>query len=218
MPAIVVGALAQQRRRLARLEDMAGTGVLSRDRVSAFAAEHGDGLLRFAYLLTGGRTAEAEDLVQTVLLRMLERDLGGIESLASYARRALVNEQHSRGRHESVGRRVLHRVWRPEAVPDPDVADRVVVLEALRGLGERERRSWTRTRCGSSSAATGRGTWPCRCRGPDAGIHKANPGFAWPVDPCEPRGSRMGRESRDAGAGGGGGGWGVGWGVGVVRG
>ncbi len=113
--------------------------MLPRERVSAFAAEHGDGLLRLAYLLTGGRAAEAEDLVQTVLLRMLERDLSDVGSLGAYARRALVNEQHSRGRRESVGRRVLPRVWRPEPVVDPDVADRVALLEALRGLGDRER-------------------------------------------------------------------------------
>ena len=112
---------------------------MSRDRVSAFVAEHGDGLLRFAFLLTGGRCAEAEDLVQTVLLRMLERDLSGVGSLGAYARRALVNEQHSRGRRESVGRRVLHRLWRPDSATDPDVVDRVAVLEALRALGDRER-------------------------------------------------------------------------------
>jgi hypothetical protein len=31
--------------------------------VATFAAAHGDSLLRFAYLLTGGDAAEAEDLV-----------------------------------------------------------------------------------------------------------------------------------------------------------
>jgi DNA-directed RNA polymerase specialized sigma24 family protein len=45
------------------------------------------GMLRFASRLTGGHPASAEDLVQTVLLRLTDRGIGNLADPATYARR-----------------------------------------------------------------------------------------------------------------------------------
>lgn len=60
----------------------------------AWVAQHGDGLLRSAYLMTGSRPA-AEDLVQSVLLRALPRwrAVAATQDPLAYVRRALLNER-----------------------------------------------------------------------------------------------------------------------------
>lgn len=113
--------------------------VTDTDALEAFVLERGPALQRFAFLLTAGRGPEAEDLVQTVLARMLQRDLGPVEDLTAYARRALVNEHTSAGRRESTRRRALPRLAAEDRGTDADPADRFAVLAALRTLGDRER-------------------------------------------------------------------------------
>lgn len=109
--------------------------------LGSFVGDHGQALLRFAFLLTGGNAAEAEDLLQTVLARLAGRGLGGLDDPLAYARRAIVNEQHSLGRRLALHRRTLPRLVQDEAVqPAAAVADdRLTVLRALAGLTERER-------------------------------------------------------------------------------
>lgn len=106
-----------------------------------FAAAHGQTLLRFAFLLTGGRAQDAEDLVQTVLLRLTAKDVATSDDLLAYARRSIVNEHRSRHRHHQVVGRVTPRLV--ETPRDPalarEVVDRVALLDALAELGERER-------------------------------------------------------------------------------
>jgi RNA polymerase sigma factor (sigma-70 family) len=106
-----------------------------------FAAAHGQALLTFAYLLTGGHRAQAEDLVQTVLTRLVARGLQGLDEPRAYARRSLVNEYTSQGRRGSTYQRVLAR-WSGsdrDHAPGPQPEDRLAVLDALRDLTERER-------------------------------------------------------------------------------
>lgn len=130
----------QQMTALARLGGMKeGAAVTERTAMAAFAEEHGTSLLRFAYLLTGGRGAEAEDLVQTVLARMLERGVADLERPVAYARRAMVNEQHTSGRREQTRRLALPRLVVDEGAVTQDPGERLDVLAALRTLGEKER-------------------------------------------------------------------------------
>ena len=118
--------------------------------VAQFASEHGQRLLDFAFLLTGGRSAQSEDLVQTVLVRLVSRGLDGIDNPSAYAHRAIVNEHRSRGRHTRTHDRTAPLL----AVPDSTAAttsgghdgsgtgrtdDRLTVLRALTTLSDRER-------------------------------------------------------------------------------
>ena len=110
--------------------------------VEAFAAAEGQGLLRFAYLLTGGNAQAAEDLVQSVLLRLLHRGVGDLESPVTFARRCLMNEHRSRGRRLVTARRALSRIGPADhdtGVAMDVVHEREVLLAALRQLSSRER-------------------------------------------------------------------------------
>lgn len=107
---------------------------------AAFADAHGQALLRLAYLLCAGDAAAAEDLVQSVLLRLLARGLDGLENPLAYARRALVNQHRDQLRRTQVQRRAGPRLVEPEASnADAGVEDRLVVLDALDTLSTRER-------------------------------------------------------------------------------
>ena len=67
-------------------------------------------LLRFAYLLTGDRSL-AEDVVQSVLLRLLDRSGGdAVRHPAAYARRCISNEITSVHRSRARQREVIDRV------------------------------------------------------------------------------------------------------------
>lgn len=107
--------------------------------LDAFVSDRGQALLRFAFLLTGGRAAEAEDLVQTVLTRLVDRGLGGLDDPLAYARRGILNEQRSLARHSEVQRRTHPRLVEPDAGSTPGPEERMTVFAALRELGERER-------------------------------------------------------------------------------
>jgi RNA polymerase sigma-70 factor (sigma-E family) len=100
-----------------------------------FAREHGAALLRFGVLLTGNRH-DAEDLVQTALMRTALR-WRSVQDPGPYVRRAMVR---------------LHINWRtrlrarlsgeplPEqASPAVDSDTRLVVWQALSGLPPRQR-------------------------------------------------------------------------------
>lgn len=110
------------------------------DALGEFAAEHGQALLRFAFLLTSGHSAEAEDLVQSVLARLAVRGLSGIGDPVAYARRGIVNEHRSAGRHAAVERRAYPRLITDESQQDSTaIDDRLAILAALAVLSDRER-------------------------------------------------------------------------------
>ena len=94
-------------------------------------------LLRTAYLLTG-HAQDAEDLVQTTLVKVVPQWRRIQDNPEAYVRRVLVNENISRWRR---------RRWRehatdvlPETLSDePDRADLLAVRDALRTLAPRQR-------------------------------------------------------------------------------
>ena len=94
-------------------------------------------LLRTAYLLTG-HAQDAEDLVQTTLVKVVPQWRRIAGNPEPYVRRVLVNENISRWRR---------RRWREhptDSVPeqlahDPDVAELVAVRAALVSLAPRQR-------------------------------------------------------------------------------
>lgn len=110
------------------------------DQFRAFAAAHRGSLLRTATLLCAGNSHQAEDLVQTVLLRMYlswHRIRG--ETRQAYARKALVNA------HLDEKRRPYRRNERSHAeIPDVRADDQPAdtdadVFQALAGLPPRMR-------------------------------------------------------------------------------
>jgi DNA-directed RNA polymerase specialized sigma24 family protein len=117
-------------------------------------AQYAD-LLRVAYLLTGSR-ADAEDLVQAALVRVLRR-WSRVDDPMAYVRRAMVNQ------HINVWRRVRRRevltAQLPDAVfgdPAETVSQRTALLAALRtlpGSPQRLPNSPKRSDCGSSASA-----------------------------------------------------------------
>lgn len=109
--------------------------------LDAFVREEGQGLLRFAFLLTGGHPASAEDLVQTVLLRLTDRGIGNLADPGTYARRCIINEQRSLRRRTQAQLRALSRL-RGRSDSDEHVRaseDRLAVLAALEVLSDRQR-------------------------------------------------------------------------------
>ena len=105
-----------------------------------FVHAHGQALLRFAFLLTGGRAAEAEDLVQTVLLRLTARGIDDLDDPTTYARRAILNERRSVGRRASSYLRLVPRLAPADThYTTPAIDDRMAIFEALRVLSVRER-------------------------------------------------------------------------------
>ena len=94
-------------------------------------------LLRTAYLLTG-HAQDAEDLVQTTLVKVVPQWRRIADDPEPYVRRVLVNENVSRWRR---------RRWRehatdvlPEGLADaPDLDELIVVRTALAGLAPRQR-------------------------------------------------------------------------------
>lgn len=110
-------------------------------RLESFVADEGQALLRFAFLLTGGNPTLAEDLVQSVLARLVARGIDDLADARTYTRRAIVNEYRGTGRRAQVHRRAMTRVGPPpETAEQPhSVEDRDAVLTALRELSDRER-------------------------------------------------------------------------------
>lgn len=107
--------------------------------LEAFAREQGQRLLRCAFLLTGGNGAAAEDLVQTVLMRLSARGIDDLDDPFSYARRAMLNEQISGARRASTLRRGLTRIGPPHDEVSGPSDDRLSILGALETLSARER-------------------------------------------------------------------------------
>jgi RNA polymerase sigma factor (sigma-70 family) len=107
--------------------------------VGDFVGAHGQSLLRFAFLLTGGRGAQAEDLVQAVLARLVERGLDGLDNPLAYTRRAIVNEQRSAARRAAAEDRRLRHVAGADVADGPVTVDRQTMFTALKTLNERER-------------------------------------------------------------------------------
>jgi RNA polymerase sigma-70 factor (sigma-E family) len=111
--------------------------VATPDGFAEFVVARQAALLRTAYLLTG-QAQDAEDLVQTTLVKVVPqwRRISG--NPEPYVRRVLVNAHISRGRR---------RRWREHATDvlpevlsdDPDRAELLAVRDALRTLAPRQR-------------------------------------------------------------------------------
>jgi len=104
--------------------------VTEPDRFREFMEMRYGDLLRTAFLLTGS-THAAEDLVQSVLLKVYKR-FHTIEEPYAYLRRAMVNHHINLWRR--IGSRELLSVFTPDpAVPDTSAAfaQRAELLEAL---------------------------------------------------------------------------------------
>lgn len=102
-----------------------------------FVAARQAALLRTAYLLTG-HAQDAEDLVQTTLVKVVPQWRRICDDPEAYVRRAMVNENVSRWRR---------RRWREQStdalpeqlVHEPDRAELIAVRDALRTLAPRQR-------------------------------------------------------------------------------
>ncbi len=107
------------------------------DGFAEFVVARQSALLRTAYLLTG-HAQDAEDLVQTTLVKVVPQWRRIADNPEAYVRRAMVNENVSRWRR---------RRWRehttdelPEQLAhEPDRAELMAVREALRALAPRQR-------------------------------------------------------------------------------
>ena len=107
------------------------------DGFAEFVAARHPALLRTAYLLTG-HAQDAEDLVQTTLVKVVPQWRRIADNPEPYVRRVMVNENVSRWRR---------RRWREQSTDDlpetlasdPDVAELLVVRDALARLAPRQR-------------------------------------------------------------------------------
>jgi RNA polymerase sigma-70 factor (sigma-E family) len=112
----------------------------SREAFDEFVARRHVELVRFAYLLTGGDQATAEDLVQTVLLRLVAAGTWErVDHPEAYVRRGVVNEWTTQAR--ALARRDWSGTVPERAVPDrsAEVADHHWVWAALSGLTDHQR-------------------------------------------------------------------------------
>ena len=105
------------------------------DGFEEFVGARRDALLRTAYLLTGNHH-DAEDLVQTTLIKVVPKWARIQDRPEPYVRRVLARESVNRWRR---------RRWREvstDAVPETmhhDTTDRIALLEDLRRLSPRQR-------------------------------------------------------------------------------
>lgn len=109
--------------------------------LEAFVIDEGQQLLRFAFLLTGGRSDDARDLVQTVLTRLVARGIDDLDDPGTYARRAIVNEHRSLERRARTRIRALS-LWRAsidDSSLDASPVDRIALINALADLTPRQR-------------------------------------------------------------------------------
>lgn len=109
--------------------------------LEAFVRNEGQGLLNFAFLVTGGRAEAAQDLVQTVLTRLVSRGIEDLADVRTYSRRAVVNEHRSMWRRDQAQHRAMGRITRrqDDSNEGSRTEDLIVVLEALSTLNWRER-------------------------------------------------------------------------------
>lgn len=107
--------------------------------VEMLARDQGQDLVALAYVLTGD-AGEAQDCVQSVLLRLLDRRAADqAVDLTRYARRAVVNEFLDRNRARARLRTALTLlratpVSNSERVPEVQLAERDLIVRALRSL------------------------------------------------------------------------------------
>ncbi|QCW50334.1 SigE family RNA polymerase sigma factor [Nocardioides dongxiaopingii] len=102
-----------------------------------FVIGRSSALLRTATLLTGD-SHDAEDLVQTALLRVARHWSRALDNPEAYTRRVLVNLAHDRSRRRK--RRPEHLGPPPDRVaPDDYAEDRDDLLRLLRQLPDRQR-------------------------------------------------------------------------------
>lgn len=110
--------------------------------IETWATTLGGPLVRLAFVLTGDGD-EAQDVVQTVFLRMMSGAPGSIENPQAYARRAVANEVASRHRRRAVLRAILPKLGASasESAPDStaELADRDQLIQALHALSSKQR-------------------------------------------------------------------------------
>jgi len=95
--------------------------------------KHKDDLIRYAAVLVG--SAEAEDVLSTVILRTLEgRTLGDLDDARAYLFRAILNEARDRARRRSAAEALPIPPADPVRLPEPDHE----VAAALRTLPPRQ--------------------------------------------------------------------------------
>jgi RNA polymerase sigma-70 factor (ECF subfamily) len=89
--------------------------------------KHKDDLVRYAAVLVG--PDEAEDVVSTVVVRVLNRGaLADLEDARKYLFRAVLNECKTRGGRRKVRLRVVDLPQPPPPDPQPEVFDAVLAL------------------------------------------------------------------------------------------
>jgi RNA polymerase sigma factor (sigma-70 family) len=112
------------------------------ERWAAVLDAHRGELVRSARARLGTGAADAEDVVQDVVLRVLRRGRSteGLEAPGAYLRRAVGNECVSRWRRTSHEVPVAELPDRPRESPEEAVLDRVALVEALAALTDRQRR------------------------------------------------------------------------------
>jgi RNA polymerase sigma factor (sigma-70 family) len=109
--------------------------------MARFSAAHGQALLNYAYLISSERTT-AEDLTQTVLLRLSRRGIDDLHDPLPYALRAITNECRDHHRRTSRSSRLQAAL---DAAPAQDhdstdaISVRLTLWSALRHLPTRQR-------------------------------------------------------------------------------
>lgn len=112
----------------------------SGDFVTTLTESEVAGLVRLAYVLSGEKEM-AQDLVQTVLLKLWQRGMDGIDEPVAYAKRAVLNGYITEGRKATRARRLRQTLARQESGGEFDnaVVDREDVRSALCVLRPRQR-------------------------------------------------------------------------------
>lgn len=112
------------------------------EHLDVLVRDRGPALLRYGYLLTGS-TAEAEELVQEALVRVLARRprLRAQVTLESYVRRTMLTTTVDAGRRTQLWRRVSHLLVAPEVAADQHggAEDRGALVAALATLSPQQR-------------------------------------------------------------------------------
>lgn len=111
--------------------------MAAREDFEQFVAARSPALLRTAYLLTGTRQ-DAEDLVQTALVKAVPAWKRVSDNPEAYVRRIMVNENISRWRRHR-GREILVADAPESGVTAADPADSLALRQALAVLAPRQR-------------------------------------------------------------------------------
>jgi RNA polymerase sigma-70 factor (sigma-E family) len=113
-----------------------------RSQFERFAAEHGAGLVKLAYVVCGDRE-RAQDATQEALIRVLRR-WPDLDQPLAYARRTVVNATREDWRRHERRDRIVRRMQQlpaPRAAPDPQehVPRRDALMRALDSLPHEQR-------------------------------------------------------------------------------